>query len=244
MTSCPISCNSPKKVIYYDNYLANNQDDGMKERLFLEQVRTLPVFTTKQVSAILGNNSYAKVYLYRLVERGLVKRLKSGLYTVHDDPVIYATHIYYPSYISLWYAFQHYGTTTQLPTTIEVMAAKKDIVQDVEFIRTRYPWGYHSIRYGDFNVFIADLEKAVIDAIITGRVPVDELKSALRQCNFKKLEEYSLRLNMSTMKKIGYVVETLSGYFSERLYKVLTVDRNYVHFYAAEGKNKWRVISD
>lgn len=215
----------------------------MKEREFLEFVSNMPVFTTKQVSALIGDKRYAKVYLHRLVKRKLINQLKRGFYTVFDDSVIYASHIYYPSYISIWYAFQHYGTTTQLPKLIEVMAYRKDSILDIEFIKTKDIWGYHSIRYGDFNIFIADLEKAIIDAVVSERVPLDEIQTAIQQCDLKKLEEYSLRTNLSTIKKIGYVSDT-AGHFMKRAFDLVKGDRNYVHFFAAKGNNKWRVKGD
>ena len=215
----------------------------MKEREFLEFVSNMPVFTTKQVSALIGDRRYAKIYLHRLLKRKVITQLKRGFYTVFNDPVIYASHIYYPSYISIWYAFQHYGTTTQLPRLIEVMANKKDSIQEIEFIKTKDIWGYKSIRYGNFDIFIADLEKAIIDAVVLERVPLDEIQSAIRKCDLEKLEEYTLQTNQSTIKKIGYVSET-AGYFMKRAFEVVKGNRNYVQFFAAKGNNKWRVKGD
>lgn len=215
----------------------------MKEREFIDLVRSMPIFTTRQISAIFGDSRYTKVYLHRLLERKLIKRLKRGFYTVHDDPVIYATHIYYPSYISLWYAFQYHGTTTQLPKILEIMTHRKDSIQEMEFINTGYLWGYQTIRYSGFEVFMADLEKAIVDAVVTERVPVDEVEAAIRQCDREILEEYTLRTDLSTMKKIGYVTET-AGHLMEKVYDRIKGDRNYVRFYAAKKKNRWRVIGD
>ena len=215
----------------------------MKEREFQKFVSNIPVFTTKQISALIGDERYTKVYLHRLIKRKLINKLKRGFYTVHDDPVIYASHIYYPSYISLLYAFQHYGTTTQLPKLIEVMTYRKDSIPDIEFIKTGYLWGYHTIRYRDFEIFIADLEKAIIDAVITQRVPFDEIQTAIQGCDIKKLEEYTLRTNLSTIRKVGYVCEE-SGYYLKRAFEVVKKDRNYVHFFAARGNNRSRVKGD
>ncbi len=215
----------------------------MKERIFLEAVNDLPVFATKQVSAMLGSRSYSKVYIYRLVDRGLITRLKRGLYTVHEDPLIYSTHVYYPSYVSLMYAFQHHGTTTQLPKIIEVMTHRNGSVQGVEFVRTRYLWGYQKIRYSGFQVFMADLEKAIIDAIITERTPFDEILGAIDRCDKDRLEVYALRTSVSEMKRIGYSAEQV-GHFMEDLHRRVKSDRNYVSFGAAKAGNRWRVVGD
>ncbi len=236
----PLSFQTPKRLSIL---ITLTHFDKMKEREFLEQVSRMPVFTAKQVSAMVGDKNYSKVYLYRLVDRGLIGRLKRGYYTVHDDPVIYASHIYHPSYISLWYAFQHYGTTTQLPKRIEVMTKRNDSMEEIEYIRTKHLWGYNSFNYNGFKVFMADLEKAVIDAVVTERVPVDEVQNAIMKCDLEKLEDYSLRLPLSTIKKVGYVAET-AGEFMKGLYEHVKSDRNYVKYYAAEKANKWRVTND
>jgi predicted transcriptional regulator of viral defense system len=212
----------------------------MNEREFLEFARRTPVFTTKQIAAALGDRSYSWVFLNRMVERGLIRRLKRGYYTAHEDPVIYASHIYHPSYISLWYAFQHYGTTTQLPAKIEVMARKTEIIEKIELVRTKEMWGYGQVNYNGYQIFMADLEKAIIDAIETERVPVDEVVNAIEKANLKKLEEYALRMPVSVVKKIGYVAE-MAGHPFEVLFERVKEDRNYARYYAAENGNRWRV---
>ncbi|MFO7618224.1 MAG: type IV toxin-antitoxin system AbiEi family antitoxin domain-containing protein [Thermoplasmata archaeon] len=212
----------------------------MNERQFLEFASQAPVFTTRQVAAALGDREYSWVFLNRMVGRGLIRRLKRGYYTAHEDPVIYASHIHHPSYISLWYAFQHYGTTTQLPERIEVMARKSGVVDKVELIRTNEIWGYGQINYSGHRIFMADLEKAIIDAIETERVPVDEVMNAIQNANMKRLEEYALRMPVSAMKKIGYVAE-MAGHPLEVLFDRVKEDRNYARYHAAESGNRWRV---
>ena len=215
----------------------------MKEREFLEFVSNMPVFTTRQISALIGSKTYSKLYIHRLLKKSLIIQLRRGFYTVHDDPVIYASHIYYPSYISLMYAFQYYGTTTQLPRLIEVITYRNDTIQEIEYIKTGYLWGYHTIKYRDFQIFIADLEKAIIDAVMTERIPIDEIQSAIQGCDIKKLEEYLLRTNLTTIKKMGYVCD-ISGHFLKKAHDMIKNDRNYVTFFASKGKNRWRVKGD
>ncbi len=212
----------------------------MNERQFLEFAEQTPVFTTKQVAAALGDQAYSWVFLNRMVERDLIRRLRRGYYTVQEDPVIYASHIFHPSYISLWYAFQHYGATTQLPARIEVMARKAEVMEKVELVRTREMWGYGQINYSGHRIFMADLEKAIIDAIETGRVPADEIMNAVVKADPEKLEEYALRMPITSMRKIGYVAE-MAGQPFEALFNKVKDDRNYARYYAAEKGNRWRV---
>ncbi|MEW5937854.1 MAG: type IV toxin-antitoxin system AbiEi family antitoxin domain-containing protein [Candidatus Thermoplasmatota archaeon] len=213
----------------------------MKEREFAEFVRGVPLLTTRQVAAWLGDAAYAKLYLHRMVARGVVKRLSRGLYTAHDDPVIYASHVHYPSYISLWHAFQHHGATTQLPKVVEVMARRSGRLEGVEFVRTRHLWGYGSTRYLGFQISIAELEKAVLDAVQTGRIPLDDVGRAIGRCEPSKIEEYALRFDVVTAKKLGYIAEG-AGVFLGRLHERVRADRNYVHLGSPVEKNRWKVV--
>jgi predicted transcriptional regulator of viral defense system len=214
----------------------------MNEKAFLGIVSGLPVFTARQVGSLVGAG-YAKVYLHRLAARGSVHRLGRGFYTVHGDPMVWATHVWYPSYISLWHAFSHHGVTTQLPALIEVMAARNGSLRPVEFIRTRELWGYSAVTHGDFRIFMADLEKAVLDAIVTGRVPGDDIVAAIGKCDDGKLERYALKMDVATMKKTGYLAER-AGMEMARLRKRILSDRNYVRLAGAKAGNGWRVKDD
>lgn len=212
----------------------------MKEKQILALFDTAPVLTTKQLAAAIGDMNYTKVSLSKLVARGTVTRLRRGIYTIHEDPVIYASHIFHPSYISLWFAFQHHGATTQLPRRIEVMARRNEALKNVDLIKTKELWGYRQVNYRGQRIFMADLEKAIIDAIETERMPVDEVMNAIGKADLEKLVEYALRMPVTVMKKIGYVAE-MAGHPLEVLFKRVKDDRNYAIYYAAENGNRWRV---
>ena len=169
--------------------------------------------------------------------------MKRGFYTIYEDPVIYASHIYYPSYISNWYVFQYYGTTTQLPKQLDVMTYRYDSIRNIKFINTNQIWGYKNIKYGDFEIFIADLEKAVIDAVVTDRVPMDEILTAIKNCDIKKLEKYTIKYNHSTIKRVGYLSE-FAGFFLDEAFELIRHDRNYAYLPTFVEKNRWRVTSD
>jgi predicted transcriptional regulator of viral defense system len=120
------------------------------------------------------------------------------------------------------------------------MARKTEIIEKIELVRTKEMWGYGQVNYNGYQIFMADLEKAIIDAIETERVPVDEVVNAIEKANLKKLEEYALRMPVNAMKKIGYVAE-MAGHPFEVLFERVKDDRNYARYYAAENGNRWRV---
>jgi predicted transcriptional regulator of viral defense system len=215
--------------------------DKMKEREFAEYARDVPAFTARQVTAMLGDRAYAKLFIHRMVSRGIIRNVARGVYTAHQDPVIYASHIRYPSYISLWYAFQHHGFSEQLPRVVEVMARGAGAADGVEFLATRHLWGYGPEKYSGFQIFMAEPEKAVMDAILTGRIPITEILPALAKCNPVRLEELVLKLDAVSIRKVGYVAEK-GGVFLQNAHKRLSGDRNYAHLSVPVGKNSWRVV--
>ena len=213
----------------------------MKEKEFTEIFGTVPVFTLKEVSSIIGNPSYAKQYLIRLKKRGSILSLGRGLYTLHEDPMIYASHIIYPSYVSLTSAFQYYGTTTQLPSKVEIISPSSGNYPGVEIIKGREIWGYGKIEYSGFEVFMAHLEKAVIDSIILERSPLEEIGGAVEKSDAKQLESYAVRLRISDIKRVGYVL-SLFGIDLAEARERARADRNYVRSIYFRGTNDWRVI--
>ncbi len=243
MNSCinesyfPSSYSSPKRL---SNLIIFTDFDKMKEKDFMEFAGRVPSFTTKQAAAFIGSMNYAKVFLSKLVAKGQVQRLARGYYTVHEDPVIYASSIIYPCYISNLYAFSHYGVTTQLPVRLEVVAPKNKLLEDVELIRSNTIWGFKQINYRGFRIFIALLEKAILDSILTQRVALSEIQNAIASADMLLLEEFALKLPVSDMKKVGYVVQS-AGFMLEELHTKVRKDRNMVSYQRAKGPNVWRV---
>jgi predicted transcriptional regulator of viral defense system len=134
-----------------------------------------------------------------------------------------------------------HGLTTQLPVRIEVMATRTYSLENVDLIRSPFPWGYRKHRYGDFDIFVADVEKVVIDALYTGRLPEDEIYGAITDCDPGRLEEYVLRTDRSSLIKLaGYFAET-GGVILQDAYERIRSDRNYVEYPARIKTNRWRV---
>ncbi len=75
--------------------------------------KKLGIFTPLDVRQILGVSKTSVTFLlHRYTKRGLLKRLKKGLYTLRGTnlPELYvANKLYEPSYISLEFALSYYG---------------------------------------------------------------------------------------------------------------------------------------
>lgn len=227
----------------------------MKTIKLLKILQDYPLFTTNEIAKILDKKpEYIKTLVYRLGKQKLVYKIERGKFSVYGDPLIFASFIYIPSYLSLWTAFRYYNLTEQLPKTIFVMVPKsrkalKSQNARIEFIKTKYFFGFKKERYGDFDIFMAEPEKALIDSLLSKKVPLDEIIKAIKtkQLNKEKLIDYSIKIkNKTLIKRLGFILEE-NNLKCERLKKF--IDGNYVLLDSALSKKgkkdkKWKIIDN
>lgn len=225
----------------------------MKKAEMLKVVGKTPLFTFNEFVRLAAfRPGYAKVYLSRLKKDGLIFEIERGKYTVFDDPFLFSSYIIMPSYISFWTALKFYGFTEQLPSAIMVACAKQRKPINfhglkILFYKTKNMWGYKKQRFGNFEILIAEKEKAIIDSLALRNVHFDEIAKAIETKDFdsKKLLEYAEKTkNISLKKRLGFLLENF-GISAEKLSKSL--DNNYIpldwHGKKRGNKNKkWKII--
>lgn len=188
----------------------------------LESLR-MAVFTPSQVSALLDKDiENTRVLLSRLTKDGVLVRVKRGHYCLPSAPSIsVASGIYTPSYISLWSAFDYYGTTTQSPQVIHVINTKKSDKRELKleegrfklrFIKTDedFVYGFQKIYQDEKTVFIAEKEKAIVDGLRFHRyVPLGEVVEAIKEgVDVEKAVSYANRSGKQVvMKRLGYLMD-------------------------------------
>jgi len=223
----------------------------MKTYNLLKKLERMPLFTENDVSKIINKSAkYVKTLLYRLNKEGLIKRIEKGKYTIYDDAVIYASHIAVPSYISLWTALRYYNMTQQQPTSLFIMVPKKrkninNKISAINFISTKHMFGYKKERYSDFDIFITEPEKAIIDSMLF-KIPIDDIEFALNssEIDFEKLSICANKTkNKSLIKRLGYLIEKKIG----MSYNLKAEDNNYIVLDYNKKKvgkknKKWRLI--
>ncbi|NOZ04577.1 MAG: hypothetical protein GXO92_08280 [FCB group bacterium] len=173
----------------------------------LREIKSL-YFSANEVADILGIQfASAKVLCSRYVKKGLLVRIKRNIYLLRErwdyltpnERLQIANLIQVPSYISLTTALSYYEVTTQVQQgfveSVALQRSYRRTVMDTEFTYTLIPrklyYGFVKIN----NLFIAEREKAFLDALYLstlGRYSLDN--SAL---DLSKLDPEVLK-NLST----------------------------------------------
>jgi predicted transcriptional regulator of viral defense system len=208
----------------------------------LARLETHAVFDidTLASEANLGSPS-ARLRALRLERRGLIQRVARNTYTVHRNPLILASRMTWPSYISLWYALNHHGLTLQVPQGIAVFTTRQTFRKQVVFhgvrisfskISSRYMFGYGKSLVDDVEVFIATPEKALLDGLLFRRIPASELFEMMMDhaeaLDIQRMVEYVRATGSGvTAKRMGYMLERLGHdvhvQLKDMVYPTLTV---------------------
>ncbi len=181
----------------------------------LQELKKYPVFGVKTVADVISKSrEYAKLVVHRLKKAGLIFELERNRYTTHWDPLLVSSHIIWPCYISGWAAIRYHNMTEQLPRIITIITtrAKKNRRMDfanatLEFVRIKkeFFFGFEKVRYGDFELFMADKEKALADALYLKRITfseaVDIIKNQRKELNIRKLYAYLKKLGLGRVVK-------------------------------------------
>ncbi len=176
-----------------------------------------PVFTGRDLASLLHKKrNYACLQAYRWKKRGLIYEIEKGKYTVENDPFLIASWVIWPSYISGWAALHYYHLTEQLPFTIQVITTRKRnkrVLQyknaKIEFTRVNplFFTGFQKVIYQQREIFIAEKEKALVDALATKRISLAEsrelIKNNKNKINLKKILSYAAMSKGLTAKIKG-----------------------------------------
>jgi len=206
----------------------------METLKILKKLEEYPTFNIDIFSNIIDNDkTYAKVFLNRLKNRGIIKQIQRNVYTMQEDPLIIASRIIWPSYISLWAAFRHHNLTEQIPSKISVITSRSKSRKNIEMMNTRiifekirpsWFFGFSKIKIQDFEVFMAEPEKALIDAVLLKKISTAEiyflLSENIKNISTKKIVNYILRTNNHALaKRFGWMLESLGCIYVKRLEK-------------------------
>lgn len=187
----------------------------------LERYATFNLATFQKLAD--SSPTYARVYIHRLKKAGYVFELQKGAYTIHKDPLVVASRIVWPSYISLWSALRYHNLTEQLPHDVWVVTPRRLWRKEISFgdakiifVRTKpqYFFGYKKTTISNFEAFMAEPEKAILDGMLLKKISFSELagiiKNNIKTLDMKRLISYAIETkNAPLIKRLGYLLDEL-----------------------------------
>ncbi len=226
----------------------------MKSIEILERLKTKPVFRVQDIERIaFCNREYAKLLLNRLKRRGYIKKVVKNVYTTKDDIFVIASNITSPSYISFWSASYFLGYTEQILNTVQLATTRrfKPVLFEgyrIDFVPIKHFFGYKKTRTSEGELFIAEDEKLLIDALLRPEKcgNFDEIEKIFKNAKIdrSKLVMYLKRVGSQTLiKRAGFLLEKIRNIDVSESFRL---DRNYVvlnPFYKRwkDVNAKWRV---
>jgi len=222
----------------------------MYELKILDHFKNVPTFSLSDVLQIIKSKDYAKKFLKREVEKGVIKKIMRDVYTLHDDALLVSTFALRPSYISSISALSFHKSITQIPNSVFCFTTKtkKEInfIQKICYFPTKYFFGFELKNYRNFKIPIATIEKAIIDSI--GVVPLSIIEEAFSEVDLNKLISYLKKIKKSSIiKRVGFLAER-NGY---RVYDELKtfINNRYIFLDPLKTKRgkknkKWGLIEN
>ena len=168
----------------------------------LKEMKT-PLFTTNEIARISKlKKPCAIVYIKRMVDKNLLFRVAKGFYALQKDPFLYASYIIPNSYISFNTALYLRRAIDQIPTKIYVAVPKrvKKNVDGVTFIKMpkKAFFAFNSIEYKGYNIWVAEIEKALIDIKYKFGPPPKTTK----KINKNKIIRYAKKIGINDIEEL------------------------------------------
>ncbi len=120
------------------------------------------------------------VYIHRMKKKGLVSIVHKKICFTDNDFII-ANNLVTPSYISMKTALFLHGQLQQIPFTIELVTpVNSRIIDNYKYFRInpKLFFGYEKVNIDNSSVYVATVEKAIIDGIYynnISRSTIDEI---------------------------------------------------------------------
>lgn len=174
--------------------------------LELREKITENIFSFLDVVKLFSNSGSqtTKIQLARFAKRGLIKKIKRGLYCFDSeilDELELANHLYQPSYISLETALNYYGIIPDIPqavTSVCLTTTKKIHTEFGNFYYAKISlslfWGFYKTLSPSSGTFfnLARKEKALLDYFYLRRInSTADLRLDLKELDLTRFRKYA-----------------------------------------------------
>jgi len=228
----------------------------------IRELEKYPVFNLKTLKDIIDkDSSYSKLVIYRLKKDKLIFEIEKNKYTTKKDAILISSSIIWPSYISGWSALRYYNFTEQLPQTILIITTRKRKKKEINFnnikiiftkVKPKYFFGYKKEHYGDFDIFVADKEKALIDSALFKKISFSEIcdivRNNIKDINVDLLMNYLIKIkNKTLIKRLGFLLDKVGMDKYHELKRFINskyIPLDYALIKKGKKNRKWKVIEN
>lgn len=228
----------------------------------IRKLEKYPVFNLKTLKDIIDKDSgYSKLVIYRLKKDKLIFEIEKNKYTTKKDAILISSNILWPSYISGWSALRYYNLTEQLPQIILIITTRKRKKKEIKFnntkiiftkVKPKYFFGYKKEIYSEFNIFIAEKEKALIDSALLKKVSFSEIcgiiKNNIENIDINLLMSYLIKIkNKALIKRFGFLLDKLNIDRYNEVKKFINfkyIPLDYALSKKGKKDKKWKVIEN
>ncbi len=180
------------------------------------------IFTIKDLKILLNaySDQYLRLKLNRWKKKGYIVSLKKSLYSFSDaviDEFEIASHLIFPSYISLESALSHYSIIPDISGRVTSVTTKNTRyfkIHTVQYhyhhIKTNLFTDYHNLRD---TIFIASPEKAILDFFYFKKPSKDH--QFFERLNLEILKNFNTWKMQQMAEKYPNYVQQLTNYFGD-----------------------------
>ncbi|MBS3055932.1 MAG: hypothetical protein J4473_00710 [Candidatus Aenigmarchaeota archaeon] len=202
----------------------------------------------------------ASVILHRMAKKGLLIRVKKGVYTKPEENSISVfSEVIKKYYFSFITALNFHGLTDQVPM-IQIAATTEEYGRflDIQMIKISEKkfFGFKCVEFQGAKIFMADRERALLDSLEKPKYAggIRHVIGCFKNKYYtEKLINYAFRINnMSLIRRLGYVLEYNKIKIPSHSERQMLIKVKKVSFYtklniSSESvfKNKkWMVVND
>lgn len=187
----------------------------MKWGNLLKLFKNQPIIETFMLTSDVSELSKTRVQLSRWVKSGKLLKIRNGFYMLPDDyraspsDLEYvSTFIHRPSYISLEYALASYNLIPEMVPNPTLITTKrpwrlqfKNHLFIYRHIQPELFWGYAAKGERNYETFLAEPEKAILDLFYFAREKISD--SFFEEMRFQNTEELDLKKIMKYAKRFN-----------------------------------------
>ncbi len=239
------------------------------EMLETAQIEFGAIVTFEQLLSLVDEDViYTRKRISKLVNQGLLMRIKKGVFVISDlstrgglsiSHYAIVNALVEKSYLSFETALQFHGLYDQLLANIVAVSLTRFKTSTIDgyaykFVNTgeKYFYGWDTYIIDGQQVKIADVEKALLDLLQFHRtlysvdLVLEKLNTFKEDIDQQKLIQYALRANLTTRRIMGFLMDCAT-FDTEKLHLSIQ-DKSSVSYISDSDQNqynhKWKLYYD